>query len=401
MFRRTPAAPVTRAAVEALERRSLLSATIAGAVMNDLSGNGLTADDAPLAGVVVKLYRDVNANGVLDAADGTAVATKTTAADGTFAFGGLATGTYLVEDVPAADQVRTAPALTGTIAVNVTKKNGTYAGNVFANYVKSFNAAALTGVSYTINGTRTVTTLTGNVQPGDTVKVNFTVAKGQVTVSLVSYKATAPIFTATNVSDQRVHDLATGTFCAGSHSLTVRVPDCYFQVDFVGGRAIDKFGPAGSNILYSTQGRLISWANGGTRSCDCLDEKTGGEGMTPGFWKNHPNVWQGYSPDQKLGSVFNVPAGLGLADKTFMQALNFGGGKGVVGAAQNLFRHAVAALLNAAHVHVDYALTTPQIVARVNAALASNNAAAIDALKNELDAFNNAGGGIDAHGNPK
>ena len=70
MFRRTPAAPATRAAVEALERRSLLSATIAGAVMNDLSGNGLTADDAPLAGVVVKLYRDVNANGVLDAADG-------------------------------------------------------------------------------------------------------------------------------------------------------------------------------------------------------------------------------------------------------------------------------------------------------------------------------------------
>src|SRR3712207_8709920 len=48
----------------------ILSATISGTVMQDVTGNGLTADDKPLAGVVVKLYKDVNVNGVLDAADG-------------------------------------------------------------------------------------------------------------------------------------------------------------------------------------------------------------------------------------------------------------------------------------------------------------------------------------------
>ena len=40
------------------------------------------------------------------------------------------------------------------------------------------------------------------------------------------------------------------------------------------------------------------------------------------------------------------------------------------------------------------------IVSRVNAALATNDAGAIEALKNELDRMNNLGGGIDAHGRP-
>ena len=71
------------------------------------------------------------------------------------------------------------------------------------------------------------------------------------------------------------------------------------------------------------------------------------------------------------------------------------------GAAQNLFRQAVAALLNASHPLVEYAWTSTQIITSVNTALASNNAATIEALKNQLDLFNNAGGGIDAHGNPK
>jgi hypothetical protein len=64
------------ASVEWLEGRALFAATISGAVLRDLTGNGLTGDDQPLAGVVVKLYRDANANGALDAADGAAVATR-------------------------------------------------------------------------------------------------------------------------------------------------------------------------------------------------------------------------------------------------------------------------------------------------------------------------------------
>jgi hypothetical protein len=386
--------------IEALERRTLLAATISGAVMQDISGNGLSADDTPLAGVTVKLFADLNANGKVDATDGAALATKISAAGtGAFSFTGLGLGKFVVQETPGANQVRTIPYLSNEIAVNVTNANGTYANNVFANYVKTFDATAISNITYTINGTTTVTTLAG-VKQGDTVKVNFTVAAGKtVELTLVSYKAPAPYSDAQNISLQTIHQVATGTFGAGKHCLTVKVPNCYFQLDFVGGKAIDKFGPAGSRILYGAQSRLIAFVNGGTKSCDC-GEKTGKEGLTPGFWKNHTAQWQGYSPNQTLESVFDVPDSLGLDNTTLLQALNFGGGPGVKGAAQNLFRHAVAAILNAAHVHVDYALTSSQIITQVNSALASNNASTINTLKDKLDTYNNAGGGIDAHGNP-
>ena len=386
--------------LETLERRSLLSATISGAVMRDVSGNGLSIDDTPLAGVTVKLYADLNANGKVDATDGAALASKVSAAGtGAFSFTGLGTGKFVLEETAGANQVRTFPYVTNDIAVNVTNANGTYADNVFANYVKTFDATAISNISYTINGTTIVTTLTGNVNEGDTVKVNFTVAAGKtVELTLVSYKAPAPYSDAENIQFQTIYQVATGVFGAGQHSLTVKVPNCYFQLDFVGGKAISPFGPAGSKILYGPQGRLISFVNGGTKPCDC--EKTGNEGLTPGFWKNHLGQWQGYSPNQTLESVFDVPDSLGLDNMTLIQALNFGGGPGVQGAAQNLFRHAVAAILNAAHVLVEYPLTRTQIITQVNAALASNNASTITALKDQLDTYNNAGGGIDAHGNP-
>jgi len=389
-------------AIEPLERRALLAATISGAVLQDVSGNGLSADDKALAGVTVKLYKDVNANGKLDATDGAAIATKTSAAvTGAFSFTGLSVGKYLVEDVAGANQVRTWPLLTNTIAVNVTNSSGTYANHNFANYVKNFSLTDITNVSYVINGTKTVTSLAGNVQQGDTVKVNFTVKAGKnAELTLVSYKAASPVVDESKFYLQKIYQVATGTFAAGAHSLTVKVPDCYFQLDFIGGKAINQFGPVGSNLLYGKQGRLVSFAVGGTKMCDCMKETIGKEGLTPGFWKNHPELWQGYSPNQTLESVFNVPDSLGMDNVTLMQALNFGGGSGVSGAAQNLFRHAVAAMLNAAHVNVDYALTTTQIVTQVNTALASNNASIIDTLKTTLDKYNNAGGGIDAHGKP-
>ncbi len=44
-------------------------------------------------------------------------------------------------------------------------------------------------------------------------------------------------------------------------------------------------------------------------------------------------------------------------------------------------------------------MTSTTVISSVNSALASNNATTIETLKNELDLFNNAGGGIDSHGN--
>src|SRR4051794_1783412 len=119
--------------LESLERRALMAATISGSVLQDMTGNGATADDKPLSGIVVKLYADKNGNGVVDAADGAAVASKTSAAvTGAFSFTGLSTGKYLLQETPGANQIRTAPLLSSTIAVNASK-NSTYGNNVFAN----------------------------------------------------------------------------------------------------------------------------------------------------------------------------------------------------------------------------------------------------------------------------
>ena len=255
--------------IEPLERRRLLAATISGAVYKDITGNGLSGDDTGLGGVTVKLFKDLNANGKLDATDGASIASKVSAAGtGAFSVTGLNTGKYIVQDVPSSGQVRTWPYLTSTIAVNVTNANGTYANNKFANYVKSFNPADLTNISYTINGTKTVTTLAGNVKEGDIVTANFTVKAGKsVEVTLVSYMGDQPIVPP-NLGFQTISDVATGTFGPGQHSLTVVVPECYFQVDFVGGKAIFPLGPTGSNILYGVQGRLLSFAIGGDNPCE-------------------------------------------------------------------------------------------------------------------------------------
>jgi hypothetical protein len=46
----------------------------------------------------------------------------------------------------------------------------------------------------------------------------------------------------------------------------VTLPNSYYQVDFVAGSAINKFGPAGSNIFYSAQNRLFSADNDGKQA---------------------------------------------------------------------------------------------------------------------------------------
>jgi hypothetical protein len=107
----------------------------------------------------------------------------------------------------------------------------------------------------------------------------------------------------------------------------------------------------------------------------------GQEGCTPGFWRTHPEAYPApYSPTTTLGSVF---AGLpsGYASLTFAQALSLGGG-----GLNALLRHAVAALLNAASPEVDYPLTTAEVIALTNAAIASGD---YEALKDMFDEFNN------------
>ncbi len=49
----------------------------------------------------------------------------------------------------------------------------------------------------------------------------------------------------------------------------------------------------------------------------------GGEGCTPGYWKQdqHFDSWVGFDQDDTLEDVFNVPDALGLDDVTLLEAL--------------------------------------------------------------------------------
>ena len=120
----------------------------------------------------------------------------------------------------------------------------------------------------------------------------------------------------------------------------------------------------------------------------------GVEGCSPGYWKNHADSWAatGYATSQVVQTVFNAAVlypSLGFA--TLQQGLSFGGGSGAEGGARILLRAGIAALLNAAHPDVGYPRSSADVLAQVNAALASQSRNVMLALATSLDVDNNLG----------
>ncbi len=100
----------------------LVTAEIHGSKWNDLNGNGKWDTGEPaLSGVTV--YLDANNNGVLDAGE----ISTTTAADGSYAFTGLAPGTYTVAEVVPAGWQQTYPTAYNYGRLFALRENGTTA----------------------------------------------------------------------------------------------------------------------------------------------------------------------------------------------------------------------------------------------------------------------------------
>lgn len=86
-----------------------------------------------------------------------------------------------------------------------------------------------------------------------------------------------------------------------------------------------------------------------------IQVRVGDTGCSPGFWKTHtdgekfPNAWSqtGFSPDDDFDEVFMLVDGT-TGDLTLIDALESKGGK-----ENQLYRFAVATLLNAAHPTID------------------------------------------------
>jgi hypothetical protein len=112
----------------------------------------------------------------------------------------------------------------------------------------------------------------------------------------------------------------------------------------------------------------------------------GGEGCTPGYWKQeqHFASWPAaYTPGMQFSAVFEDA----FPGKTLVQVLSLGGG-----GLNALGRATVAALLNAASPDVDNGMTAADVIAAFNGVFPGGD---YDTLKNAFDASNNAGCPID------
>ena len=169
---------------------------------------------------------------------------------------------------------------------------------------------------------------------------------------------------------------------------------------------------AHTNTVTAT-GRWTDTANANHSASDADTASYTGAyaAYTPGYWKNHPEVWKsktGYIPTTAYGTptrvkdVFTVPNTLygglkksrdWLGNATLMEALAFPGDTTMSGGAQILLRVGTGALLNAAAMGsgtgVTYPLTKAQVIEQVNTALNSGDRAAMITLANLLDGYNN------------
>jgi hypothetical protein len=109
----------------------------------------------------------------------------------------------------------------------------------------------------------------------------------------------------------------------------------------------------------------------------------GGQGCTPGYWKNHHDAWAstGYAPTDDFDTVFGVNAF--TPDRDLITALRAGGG-----GANKLGRMAVACLLNASHGGLNQPHSANYYILAVRAAFL---AGVYEPLASELDADANLG----------
>jgi hypothetical protein len=107
----------------------------------------------------------------------------------------------------------------------------------------------------------------------------------------------------------------------------------------------------------------------------------GGEGCTPGYWRNHVGSWVGFAPGDDYGTVFGVAPTVGSIN--LLDAVRLGGG-----GERALIRHSVAALLNAANPNVSYEFSVAEVIAIVQNAYFTGN---FESAKNLLEAENEAG----------
>lgn len=142
----------------------------------------------------------------------------------------------------------------------------------------------------------------------------------------------------------------------------------------------------GESSAVNVEASDVAWVNCGDKP------PMGGEGCTPGYWKQtqHFDSWSApYTPTTRFSAVFGheiaVRAGgkSTIVDPTLLQALEASGGN--INAAA---RHVVAALLNAASSGVSYNMTAGEVIDLFNANYPDGD---LEDMKDRLEMYNEQG----------
>ncbi|HOC42314.1 MAG TPA: hypothetical protein PKJ99_04765 [Thermoanaerobaculales bacterium] len=170
--------------------------------------------------------------------------------------------------------------------------------------------------------------------------------------------------------------LLTGTN-HGTFPLTDEAQDLFDDADLWGGGFVPGPGEIAAVILC-VDGNTPGWGYQ-----DTLIEVVLFQGCTPGYWKQNQHLfaWVGYAPTDLYATVFSVTPS--TANLSLLRALQMGGG-----GERALYRHATAALLNAANPAVNYPYTEAEIKLMVQAAYATGD---FETPKDLFETANEAG----------
>ena len=111
-------------------------------------------------------------------------------------------------------------------------------------------------------------------QPNSRVHINAENTQASVTVTLsgsagctqaltlVSWEAPSSTFDQQNINSQKLHSHVTQTLGLGTHTMTVDMANCFYQIDLLTGSS-----PTAADGSPNYQGNLLGWAQGGTQVC--------------------------------------------------------------------------------------------------------------------------------------
>jgi hypothetical protein len=278
------------------------------------------------------------------------------------------------------------------------------AANQGGGYTKYFGdgAGRRDPSSFTFDGTRSHTvTLVGSYAGGQSTVGWFTKSGGVYTFTAVPAWSTRSINTTITIDPSMTGGKDWGFYIKNNSNPSTggcAPPDTDCS-DAEGGFTAAQFqqfalfaDAAETKMLVGAEdNRLELLPNGTYEDSDYNDyiwsvvpERVGGQGCSPGYWKNH-NAWPApYTKNTLFSDVFENA----FPGKTLQQVISTGGG-----GLNALGRQTVSALLNAASPGVSFELSPTTVISRFNAAFPGTNAQ-YDVLKNSFEALTDVNGRI-------